>query len=192
MILAVVLGSNGSERDQAVAQHIQAVAAVVTEIIVHGAGIVHRDGGCRRCADEGIIQQYASITAVSIGIQVVGGNGAQTQRGQAVSFIVIKVNILVHCNGHGNSTDGAGPTVVQIPAVGPVVADPGVAQVVESDGAAAENIHALADVIGCNNIAREGHTDSGIAERIIYDYANAILILSIYGVDRDRAQTGDV
>ena len=37
-------------RDGMVAQHIQAVAGVVIEVIVHGAGVVHRDGGCRRCS----------------------------------------------------------------------------------------------------------------------------------------------
>ena len=135
-IAVVVLGADGIERDDTVAQHIQAVAVVVTEIIVPGAGVVHRDGGCRRCGSEGIIQGCPK-TAIVPGVQVRGGNGAQTLRPQAVSFIVIKANVLVHCNGHGNSTDSAGIIVVQIPAIGSVVADPGAGQVVESDGAAA-------------------------------------------------------
>ncbi len=174
MILAVVLGGNGSERDETIAQHIQAVITVVIEIIVPSAEVVHREGGCGCCVGVGIIQRD-SISAVIVGVQVAGRNSAETLRRQAVLNIGIKVEVLVRCDAHGNAANGAGIIVVQIPAVSSIVADISAGRV-EIDQAAAENIHALTCVVGCIGATCEGYTHTGIAAMVIQDCTDTVVI----------------
>ncbi len=99
---AVAGGGDAGERDDTIAQYVQAVVVVIVELVKPGEGDILRGGA----GSDRVIQFHAVAMRVAGGCQTVNGDGAFGSDEQTADVIAGEVICAGQCDGLGRGSQG--------------------------------------------------------------------------------------